>query len=117
VRQKVVFKTKNGKLMVYSSGNTKTQIRLNAVKSAAQQTAKQLNLDFELVCFERAGSPLYVYYEEGNGGEPVPLYCDEGKMSGLEEISNAIRNMMFVLSFHPKHTALASLRNEMLKLS
>ncbi|MCW4023543.1 MAG: hypothetical protein NWF01_00715 [Candidatus Bathyarchaeota archaeon] len=107
----------SGKLMVYSSGSTKTQTRLDAVTSAAQQTAKQLNLGFELVSLKCTGSPIYVYYEEGNGGEPVPLYCDDGKMSGLEEISGAIRNMMFVLSFHPKHTALASLRNEVLKLS
>ena len=38
--------------------------------------------------------------------EPIPLYCDEGKMSDLEEICSALRSMMFVLSFHPKHSAL-----------
>jgi hypothetical protein len=110
-----MFKGNCGKIMVYSSGNQ--QKRLDYVKSAAKETAKQLNLDFEIVRFARADSPIYVYYEEGNGEEPVPLYCDEGKMSGLEEISSAIRNMMFVLSFHPKHTALAAMRGEMLKLS
>ncbi len=112
-----MFKANSGKLMVYSSGNIKTQPRLDAVKSAAQQTAKQLNMDFECIYLERTGVPIYVYYDEGRDGEPVPLYCDEGKRVGLEEISSAIRNMMFVLSFHPKHTVLASLRNEMLKLS
>ncbi len=102
--------------MVYGSG-TKTEARLDMVKSAAQQTAKQLNLDFELVRFERTGASIYVYYEEGNDCEPVPLYCDEGKMSGQEEVCAAIRNMMFVLSFHPKHAVLAGLRSEVLKLS
>ena len=112
-----MFKGNCGKLMVYSSGSSPSRKRLDYVRSAAKETAKRLNLDFEMVRFERTGSPIYVYYEEGNGDEPVPLYCDEGKMSGLEEISSAIRNMMFVLSFHPKHSALASMRGEMLKLS
>jgi hypothetical protein len=76
-----------------------------------------LNLDFEIVRFERASSPIYVYYEENDEEEPIPLYCDEGKISGLEEISSRLRNMMFVLSFHPKHSALKEIRKELLKLS
>jgi hypothetical protein len=74
-------------------------------------------LDFEMVRFDRAGSPIYVYYEEGGGEEPIPLYCDKGKMSGLEEISSALRSMMFVLSFHPKHSALRQMRKEIIKFS
>jgi hypothetical protein len=38
-------------------------------------------------------------------------------MSGLEEISGKLRNMMFVLSFHPNHSALKEMRSELLKLS
>jgi hypothetical protein len=76
-----------------------------------------LNLDFEIVRLERASSPIYVYYEESNGDEPIPLYCDEGKISNLEEISGKLRNMMFVLSFHPNHSALREMRKEILKLS
>ncbi len=87
------------------------------MRAAAKETAKQLNLDFEMVRFERASTPIYVYYEEDEGEGPVPLYCDEGKASGLEEISSALRNMMFVLSFHPKHLALRQMRSELLKLS
>jgi len=70
-----------------------------------------------MVRFDGAGSPIYVYYEESDGDEPIPLYCDEGKMSGLEEICSALRSMMFVLSFHPKHTALRQMRKEIIKLS
>ncbi len=103
--------------MVYASNGTPSKKRLESVRTAAKETAKRLNLDFEMVRFEKSGSPIYVYYEENDGEEPIPLYCDEGKMSGLEEISNALRNMMFVLSFHPRHSALKRLRGEMLKLS
>lgn len=103
--------------MVYASTGLPSKKRLESVKDAAKETAMRLNLGFEIVRFDRAASPIYVYYEECDGEEPIPLYCDEGKRSDLEEISSAIRNMMFVLSFHPKHSALAQRRSELLKLS
>lgn len=111
-----MFKENSGKLMVYASVEFPSRKRLESVRTAAKETAKRLNLDFEVVRFERAEAPIYVYYEE-NDGEPIPLYCDEGKMSGLKEISSSLRRMMFVLSFHPKHLALAQMRSELLKLS
>lgn len=112
-----MFKGNNvGKLMVYASTGLPSKKRLESVRAAARETAKRLNLDFELVRFERAASPIYVYYEEGEG-EPIPLYCDEGKMSDLEQICSTLRNMMFVLSFHPKHSALRQMRSELLKFS
>ena len=103
--------------MVYASTGIPSGKRLESVRTAAKETAKRLNLDFELVRFDRASSPIYVYYEENDGDEPIPLYCDEGKKSGLEEISGKLRNMMFVLSFHPNHAALREMRKEILKLS
>jgi hypothetical protein len=103
--------------MVYASTALPSTKRLESVKDATKETAKKLNLDFEIVRFERSASPIYVYYEENDGDEPIPLYCDEGKGSDLEEISGKIRNMIFVLSFHPKHSALAHMRDELLKLS
>ncbi len=112
-----MFKGNCGKLMVYASTGIPSRDRLESVRTAARETAKRLNLDFELVRLDRASSPIYVYYEENNGDEPIPLYCDEGKMSGLEEISGKLRNMMFVLSFHPNHSALKEMRSELLKLS
>jgi hypothetical protein len=111
-----MFKNNSGKLMVYASAGLPSRKRFESVREAAKQTAKRLNLDFEMVRFERAGTPIYVYYEE-NDGEPIPLYCDEGKASGLEEISSVLGHMMFVLSFHPKHLALAQMRSKLLKLS
>jgi hypothetical protein len=114
---RLMFKGNSGKLMVYASTGLPSRKRLDSVRDAAKETAKRLNLDFEMVRFDRAASPIYVYYEENGDDEPIPLYCDEGKRSGLEEIASALRNMMFVLSFHPKHSALRQMRSELLKLS
>ena len=112
-----MLKGNPGKLMVYASTGLPSRKRLESVRNATKETAKLLNLDFEIIRFDRAASPIYVYYGEIDGEEPIPLYCDEGKISGLEEISNALRHMMFVLSFHPKHSALAKIRSELLKFS
>lgn len=111
-----MYKGNQGKLMVYTPTGLPSSNRLESVRDAAKETAKRLNLDFEVVKFERQSTPIYVYYEE-NEGEPIPLYCDEGKISDDKEISSALRHMMFVLSFHPKHLALAQMRSELLKLS
>ena len=112
-----MFKENYGKLKVYASTGFPSKKRLESVRNAAQETAKRLKLDFEMVKLDRAGVPIYVYYEENSDGEPIPLYCDEGKMSDLEEICSALRSMMFVLSFHPKHSTLRQMRGEILKLS
>jgi len=112
-----MFKENCGKLMVYASTGVPKGKRLDSVRTAAKETAKRLNLDFEVVRLDRASSPIYVYYEDNEGDEPIPLYCDGGKISGLEEISGKIRNMMFVLSFHPNHSVLKEMRSELLKLS
>jgi len=112
-----MFKGNCGKLMVYASNSPPSKNRLDSVKYAAKMTAKRLNLDFEMVHFDKAASPIYVYYEENDDKEPIPLYCDEGKISNLDEISCALRKMMFVLSFHPKHSALKEIRNQLIKLS
>ncbi len=110
-----MYKNNAGKLLVYESTDFPSKERLESVKIAAEQTAKRLNMDFDVVKFGKNGAPLYVYYEFDEE-EPVPLYCDEGKMSDLEEISSALRNMMFVLSFHPKHSVLREMRGEIVKL-
>ena len=111
-----MLKANSGKLTVYTSVRILSKKRLDSVKVAAEQAAKRLNLDFEIVCFEEKASPIYVYYRE-KGEEPIPLYCDEGKISGLDEICRSLSNMMFVLSFHPKCLGLRQIRNELIKLS
>src|SRR5664280_2705796 len=66
-----MFKGNCGKLMVYASTGFPSEKRLESVRTAAKETAKRLNLDFEIVRFERASLPIYVYYEENDGEEPV----------------------------------------------
>jgi len=78
--------------------------------------AKQLNLDFEMVKQTKSCTPIYVYYEQGEE-DPIPLYCDEGKNGDFAEIQSRLRNMMFVLSFHPKHTGLKQARKTLMALS
>ena len=112
-----LFKENNGKLMLYASNGSPQRKRLESVRTATQQTAKRLNLSFEMVKINSAASLIFVYYEDDGADEPIPLYCDEGKRSGLDEISSKLRSMMYVLSFHPKHTALRQMREEILKLS
>ncbi|HUJ84165.1 MAG TPA: hypothetical protein VLV84_00995 [Candidatus Acidoferrales bacterium] len=112
----VMFKENNGKLMIYASNGDPHRKRLESVRTATQQTAKRLNLNFELVKLHAGEAPICVYYEDGDE-EPIPLYCDEGKIAGLDEISSALRSMIFVLSFHPKHVALRQMRKEILKPS
>jgi hypothetical protein len=112
-----MFKNNFGKLLVYASTDVPHKKRLASVRTATEETAKLLNLDCEVVRFCNNSSQIYVYYECGDGGEPIPLYCDEGKASNLQEICAALRNMMFVLSFHPKHSALKQVRGAIMRPS
>jgi hypothetical protein len=114
---KSVFKNNSGKLLVYASTDVPRRKRLASVRIATEETAKLLNLDFGVVKFRDNCSQIYVYYECGDGGEPIPLYCDRGKMGGLQEICATLRKMMFVLSFHPKHAALKQVRGAIMRAS
>jgi hypothetical protein len=112
-----VFKNNSGKLLVYASTDAPRKKRLASVRTATEETAKLLKMDFEVVKFSNSCSQIYVYYECGDGGEPIPLYCDKGKAGGLQEICATLRKMMFVLSFHPKHSALKQVRGAIMRLS
>ena len=104
-----MFKNDCGKLLVYASTGAPHKKRLQSVRTATEETAKLLNLNFEMIRFRKSFSQIYVYYENGDD-EPIPIYCDEGKAGDLQEICATLRNMMFVLSFHPKHSALRQAR-------
>jgi len=78
--------------------------------------AQLLRLNFEVVTFKKSFSPIYVYYKCGNE-EPVPIYCNNNVQSGVDEIYSALRGMMFVLSFHPKHAALRQVRKAIMQFS
>ena len=102
--------------MLYASAEVSVRTRLSSVREAAVETAERLNLDFEQVHFAKNSDHIYVYY--GNGSdEPVPIYCDEGKGFDVKGICASLRRMMFVLSFHPRNSALRTMRAELMGFS
>jgi len=105
-----------GKLLLYASAEMSVRKRLSSVREAAVETAELLNLGFEQVRFAKNSDHIYVYY--GNGSdEPVPIYCDEGKGFDVKGICASLRRMMFVLSFHPRNSALRTMRAELMGFS
>ena len=103
-------------LFVYASTFTRRQKRLKPVSVAAEKMARLLNLNFEIKTFRKRFTPIYVYYKNGDE-EPIPIYCNNNDRSSMREIYTALRNMMFVLSFHPKHSALRHARKEIMQFS
>ena len=106
----------NGKLFVYSSSFVCRGRRLEPVCTATEKMARRLKLGFEVKTFRKKFAPIYVYYANGDD-EPVPIYCVSEKQSNVEEICTKLKNMMFVLSFHPKHSALRDIRKDLTEFS
>ena len=99
-----------GKFLIYSS-RTQSPERLKIVGSAVSKVANSLN--FKTEAFPRRELlSIYVYYKNGAEDE-IPVYCDWGKHWKEKDVSRAIRNMMFVLSFHPRHSSLRAMRSQM----
>ena len=105
-----------GKLLIYASSFTSHEKRLKSVSMATEKMAKLLKLNFEVITFGEKITQIYVYYKNGDE-EPIPLYCDSGGKANVQEIYTALRNMIFVLSFHPKHSALRHVRKEIIRFS
>jgi len=99
----------NGKLMIYASNRPHGE-RLRIVGSAVAKVADTLQLETELSPKRKLLS-IYVYYK-GDLDDEIPVYCDWGKSWKEEDVYRAIRNMMFVLSFHPQHSKLRMIRRE-----
>lgn len=99
----------NGKFMIYASNSPRPE-RLKIVGSAVAKVASFLRLDTEL-SHRRKLLSIYVYYKS-DAGDEIPVYCDWGKGWKEEDVFRAIRNMMFVLSFHPHHLSLRAIRKE-----
>ncbi|MEM3769836.1 MAG: hypothetical protein QXG76_01440 [Candidatus Bathyarchaeia archaeon] len=105
-----------GKLLVYVSNAGTHRERRKAVSVAVEKTARMLNLGVEVVPLKDARAPTYVYYKDGEN-EPVPLYCDKENKDSIEKVCTALRSMMFVLSFHPKFSALKKVRKQIIRFS
>jgi hypothetical protein len=99
----------NGKLLVYASSYTSYETRLKSVNTATERIARLLKLEVETIMFRKRFASIYVYYDNGEQ-EPIPIYCDKGEKSDAQAVWAAIRNMMFVLSFHPEHSGLKPIR-------
>ncbi len=98
----------NGKFLIYApaSGN----LDVNTVKTAAVRLARKLGMKVELVSSFNLKS-IYVYYENSEG-ELIPVYFDYGMKKREKDVYVKLRNMLFVLSFHPKFSNLKSIRKE-----
>jgi hypothetical protein len=106
----------NGKLLVYVSHSTSDEERLKSVSAAAERMAKVLKLNFEVITLGDEFAPIYVYYKNGED-EPIPVYCDRGRKTNEGEMYMAVRDMMFVLSFHPRHSTLKRVRKAITRFS
>jgi len=104
----------NGKLLIYASNFVSSEERLKPVSVAAQKMAELLKLNFEVVIFGEKLAPIYVYYKDGDE-EPIPVYCNKGEKADAHQIYETLRNMMFVLSFHPRHSLLRRMRKEIMR--
>lgn len=100
----------NGSFKVYASNKPNLE-RLKIVGSAVAKLADSLKLRTEVSPKENVLS-IYVYYR-ASGGVEIPVYSDWGKNWKEEEVHRAIRNMLFVLSFHPNHSRLRTVRQKM----
>lgn len=105
----------SGKLLVYASSSARGK-RLQTVKIATQKIAELVGLDFQVVEFRKEFVQIYVYYENGVS-EPIPIYCVKSNKSTIQEIFKVLRNIIFVLSFHPQHSALKQIRKELIRFS
>lgn len=105
----------NGKFLLYSAKSLETNSRLEIVRDAVRRIAEKLELKVEITRSE-ATSHVFVFYKSSRG-EEIPVYSDFGKRGDIEEVYSAIINMMFVLSFHPKHSMLKAVRREVMQFS
>lgn len=111
-----MFGANNGKLLIYASSSAPKRSRLEPVSSAAEKMAKQLRMNLEIKTFRKRFTQIYVYYK-GDGDEPIPIYCSKGETSNSDEVYSVLKNMMFVLSFHPKQVALRHVRERIKRFS
>jgi hypothetical protein len=111
-----MLENSNGKLMIYASSSTFHEERMRFIRAAAEKMAKVLKLNFEVITLREKFTPIYVYYKNGDE-EPLPIYCNKDGKADEREVYTALRNMIFVLSFHPKHSALRQIRKEVMLFS
>jgi len=104
----------NDKLLIYTSDFMSDDDQLKSVSAATQKMACLLKLNYEIVVFREKPPLIYVYYKHGDG-EPIPVYCNKGEKADARQIYAVLKNMLFVLSFHPRHSTLRCVRKEIMQ--
>ena len=104
----------NGKILVYAPSSPDGS-SLRAVRAATDKIAKILRLEVEFID-RRDLKSVHVYYESVEG-ELIPVYFDYGRDKHEKEVYESVRNMMFVLSFHPKFSSLKPIRKVVIEPS
>jgi len=108
--------TTNGRIIIYVPGSPKGGFHgTEKIRKAACRIAERLKLEVEVI--QRFDlSSVWVYFESCEG-ELIPIYFDYGLHRQEEEVYAKIRNMMFVLSFHPKFSDLKPIREDVIRIS
>lgn len=105
-----------GKLLLYTSSIDNSDKRFRSISEAASRIADLLQLPMEVVSVEKEMSPIYVYYKSGDD-EPIPIYWDGQDSPKRQDVFKKLKNMIFVLSFHPRHSALKPIRRKLMQFS
>ena len=102
----------NGKILIYAPNNSDGFDGVKSIESAASKIAKRLKLGLEVI--QRADlNSVWVYFESCDG-QLIPVYFNYWPDCREEEVYMKIRNMMFVLSFHPRFGGLRPIRREIM---
>jgi len=106
----------NGKILIYTpTGSNGNFDGVKNVENAANKIARRLKLKVETI--QRTDlSSVWVYFES-HDGQLIPVYFNYWSKCQEEEAYAKIRNMMFVLSFHPKFSDLKSIRKDVIRPS
>jgi len=102
----------NGKILIYAPNNSSGFDVVKNIENAASKIAKRLKLGLEII--QRADlNSVWVYFESCDG-QLIPVYFNYWPDCPEEEVYMKIRNMMFVLSFHPRFGGLRPIRREIM---
>lgn len=107
---------KKGKLLVYTSEVTSNEQRTHSVSVAAGKLARLLELTLEFITLKENFDSIYVYYKKGEE-DPIPIYYNKNGEHPMQKIYKNLREMMFVLSFHPGYSTLKPMRKEIVQFS
>ncbi len=105
-----------GKLLLYASSVEDNDKRFRSVSEAAGRMAEFLQMPIEVVSVEKGIESIYVFYKSDDN-EPIPIYWDGRDTSKRKDVFRKLSNMIFVLSFHPKHSVLKPIREKLMQSS